>query len=190
MSPIVLISAIAVLSACVAQQPTIEYLDELTGITITHSRTPFVLSTEMSTDTAADAARDYVQIGAIEVNRMGALSYFLWLGISEVTYSEPERQHPEGFESIVFAVGDEGFQLDIAGWTEGAIGASEPVYRKLFRDTVDAYYVVTTEQMQRLADEEIITFRTVDPSPKKYVSWYQSDSARGDLTEFLTIVAQ
>lgn len=186
----VLIAALAILSACVAQQPAVEYLDEITGITITHSRTPFVLSTEMSADSSVDAARDYVQIGAIEVNRMGSLKYFLWLGISEVTYSGPKQQHPEEFESIVFAVDDEEFQLDIAGWTEAAIGASDPVYKKLFRDTVDAYYEVTTEQIQQLASVELITFRTIGSSPKEYVSWYRSVTAREDLAQFLTIVAQ
>ncbi|MGI9235889.1 MAG: hypothetical protein ACR2QZ_00740 [Woeseiaceae bacterium] len=186
MSPMVLIAAFAVLTACATQQPTIEYLDEVTAVTITYSRTPFVLSTGTSVDTA----RDYVQIGTIEVNRMGAHKYFLWLGISEVKYTELERQHPEEFESIVFVVGDEEFQLGIAGWTEAAIGASEPIYEKLFRDTVDAYYEVTTEQIQRLADENIMTFRTADPSPKEYTSWYRSVTAKDDLTEFLTIVAQ
>lgn len=182
----VLIAALAILAACATPSPTVEYMDELTAVTITHSRTPFVLSTETSVDTA----RDYVQIGAIEVNRMGTLNYYLWLGISEVQYDEPVHEHPEGFESIVFVEGNGEFQLDLAGWTEAAIGASAPVYEKLFGDTVDAYYEVTTEQIRQLASADIITFRTIDPSPKEYSSWYRSVTAKDDLTEFLTIVAQ
>lgn len=182
----VLIAALAVLSACATSSPTVEYMDELTAVTITHSRTPFVLSTE----TPFDTARDYVQIGTIEVNRMGTLKYYLWLGISEVQYDEPAHKHPEGFKSIVFVEGDGEFQLELAGWTEAAIGASAPIYEKLFRDTVNAYYEISTEQIRQLASADIIRFRTVDPAPKEYSSLYRSVAAKDDLTEFLTIVAQ
>jgi len=44
----------------------------------THSRTPIV----MSTDEPSDLARDYVQIGAIEINRMGALRYHLCFNLT------------------------------------------------------------------------------------------------------------
>lgn len=181
------IAAFAILSACAVAQPSaVEFLDEVTAATITYSRTPFTLST----DTTTDGERDYVQIGAIEVNRMGTHQYFLWLGISEVEYTESERRHPKGFESIILVLGGDDLQLDISGWTEEVIGASEPVYDKLFRDTVDAYYEVTTEQIALLTQVDSIRFRTVGPSPKEYVSWFKSITARDDLAEFLRVVSE
>lgn len=186
-SPVISIAAIAILSACAAvQPPVVEYLDELTAVTITHCRTPFITSS----DANFDDARDYVQIGAIEVNRMGTHQFYLWLGISELKFTESANLHPVGFESIVFVVGGEEFQLDVLGWAEGAIGASEPVYEKLFRESVDAYYEVTIEQIQLLTDEDGIRFRTIGPAPKEYVTLYRSDTAIGDLTEFLSAVSE
>jgi len=84
LSAVISIAVLAILSACAAdQQPAVGHLDELTAVTIAHSRTPII----MSTDTISEW-REYVQIGAIEVNRMGTLQYYLWLGISEVKYTE------------------------------------------------------------------------------------------------------
>jgi len=181
------IAACAVLSACASgQSPTIEYLDELTASTITHSRTPFVFSTE----TPFDSERDYVQIGAVDVNRMGTHQHFIWLGISEGREAERVEGYPEEFESIVFAANGEEFQLDVRGWTPDAIGAGKPVYKKLFRTTVDAYYEVTIEQVQQLSDAGSISFRTVEAEPKEYVPWYRSDTAKRDLAEFLRIVSR
>jgi len=190
------IAVLTILSACAAeQQPVVEKLDELTAVTITFSRTPIIMSTDTSLElaTAGDhvqIGRDYVQIGAIEVNRMGTLQYYLWLGISEVKYTESADTHPNGFESIVFIAGGEEFQLDVRGWTQETIGASEPVYEKLFRNTVDAYYEVTLEQIQFLTDVDSIKFRTIGPAPKEYVSWYRSITAKDDLAEFLSTVQQ
>lgn len=180
------IAVFAILSACAAgQPPVVEYLDEVTAVTITHSRTPFV----MSIDTYSDAARDYVQIGAIDVNRMGTHQNYLWLGISEVRYTESANGHPEGFESIVFSVGGDEFQLDVSGWTQAAIGAGEAIYEKLFQSTVDAYYEVTLEQIQLLTDADTFKFRTLGSTPKEYVTLYKSVAAKEDLAEFLRTVS-
>jgi len=181
------IAVLAIVSACASEQPAvIDRLDEVTAVTITYCRTPIT----MSTDTYSDLARDFVQIGAIEVNRMGTLNYFLWLGISEVKYTESTYTQPEGFESLVFVAGGEEFQLDLLGWTEEAIGAGEPVYKKLFRNTVDAYYEITLDRIQLLTDVDSIKFRTTGPAPKDYVPWYKSDAAKDDLAEFLGSVSQ
>lgn len=181
------VAVLGLLSACATEQPAVvDYLDESTAVTITRSRTPFVLST----GTSADAARDFVQIGAIEINRMGARRYFLWFGISEVMYTKDARSNPDGFESIVFDVGKEEFQLDVVGWTEKAIGAGKPIYEKLFRTTVDAYYEVSLQQIELLADVNSISFRTTGITPKEYTPWYRAVAANEDLKEFFRTVTQ
>ena len=186
-SALVAAVVLGMVSACATEQPAVvDYLDESTAVTITRSRTPFVLST----GTSSDVARDFVQIGAIEINRMGARRYFLWFGISEVMYAEAERSNPKGFESIVVDVGSEEFQLDVIGWTEKAIGAGEPIYEKLFRTTVDAYYEVSLQQNELLADVNGINFRTTGVTPKKYTPWYRAVAANEDLKEFYRTVTQ
>lgn len=183
------LAILAILSACAAgQPPVVEKLDELTAVTITHNRTPFVMSTDTTYD--PEAARDYVQIGAIEVNRMGTLKYYLWLGISEMQYTENTDQPPEGFESIVFVVAGEEFQLDVLGWTQAAIGVSEPVFKKLFGTSVDAYYAVTLEQIQLLTEADAMIFRTTGSAPKEFVSWYKQTTAKNDLSEFFRTVLE
>ena len=188
------IAVLAVLSACAAGQlPVVEKLDDLTAVTITYSRAPLVLSTDTSTDLAPardhiQIGRDYVQIGAIEVNRMGALQYYLWLGISDATYTESADKRPNDFDSIVFIADDDEFKLDVHGWTPGAIGTSEPVYKKLFRSSVDAYYQVTLEQIRLLTEADDIKLRTTASAPKEYVLSYRP--AEDDLAAFLRAVLQ
>jgi hypothetical protein len=131
-----------------------------------------------------------VQIGAIEVNRMGTLQYYLWLGISEMNYEATASKQPEGFESIVIDVGGEKIPLDVLGWTENAIGVSEPVYKKLFSTSVDAYYQVTLEQIQLLNEVDGIKLLTTGSEPREFVSWYRQDTAKDDLAEFLQSVTQ
>jgi len=178
-----------ILSACATEQlSVVEELDELTAVTITYSRTPIVMSIDRSIDPRGQ--RDYLQIGAIEVNRMGTLQYFLWLGISEMKHTEFADSRPRGFESIVFIAGGEEIQLDVLGWTHEAIGTSQPVYKKLFSTSVDAYYEVTLDQIQLLTEADGMKVRTRGSVPKEFVLWFRQIAAKDDLADFLRTVLQ
>jgi len=187
LSKLISITVLAALSACATEQSAVvEKLDELTAVTYTFSRTPIILSPDTPLD--RENTRDYVQIGAIEVNRMGTLQYYLWLGISEMNYEATTNKQPKGFESIVLDVGGEKIPLDVLGWTENAIGISEPVYKKLFSTSLDAYYQVTLEQIEILNEVDGIKLLTTGSEPREFVSWYRQDTARNDLAEFLQSV--
>lgn len=183
--PAVIISVIlAVLSACATEQPAvIEKLDDLTAVTVTYCRTPLVMSPD--TPLNREARRDYLQLGIIEVNQMGSLQYYLWLGITLVNQDSYAGDHVEGFESIVLAVNDDSFTLDVKGWTPGVIGTSEPVYQKIFPDSADAYYPVTLEQIQLLTDSDNLKLLTTGSAPGEFVSWYSQTTFESDLAEFL-----
>ena len=99
MPRIIRIMAVSIVLTCVSnlclagKPPVVEKLDELTGVTITHSRTPLVLSPNTVFRKKQD--QDFVEVGAIEVNRMGKFSYFLWLGISDGNLArDGDRQPP------------------------------------------------------------------------------------------------
>ena len=187
LSKLISITVLAALSACATEQSAVvEKLDELTAVTYTFSRTPIILSPDTPLD--RENTRDYVQIGAIEVNRMGTLQYYIWLGISEMNYEATTNKQPKGFESIVLDVGGEKIPLDVLGWTENAIGISEPVYKKLFSTSLDAYYQVTLEQIEILNEVDGIKLLTTGSEPREFVSWYRQDTARNDLAEFLQSV--
>lgn len=176
-----------VLSACATEKSSVvEKFDELTAVTVTHNRTPIVMSTD-TLSTRLDV-RDYVEIGAIEVNRMGTRRQFLWLGISEVDITEGADGRPEGFGSIVFIAGDEEIQLDVLGWTHEAIGTSERIFKKLFSSSIDAYYEITLDQIQSLAEADDMKLRTSGSSPREFVLWYRPFTAKEDLSEFLKTV--
>lgn len=180
---------LATLSACAAgQAPVVEKLDAVTAVTYTHVRTPLILSPDMPLDRTQ--ARDYVQVGAIEVNRMGSLNYYLWLGISDTHYAESPSTHQDGFESIVLTLDDQKLPLDIHGWTHEAIGVSGPVYKKFFSTTVDAYYEVTLEHVRLLADVDSMKILTSGAVPKEFVLWYTQNAAKAQLAEFLRTVLQ
>ena len=189
LSTAIAIAVLAILSACAAgQPPVVEKLDEFTAVTITYSRMPII----MSPDTPFDRAtmRDYVQIGAIEVNRMGTLKYYLWLGISDMNHMTSADKRPEGYESIVIIMGGEKFGLDVLGWTPAAIGASAPVYKKLFTTSVDAYYQVTLDQIQLLAEADVLRLHTTGSVSREFVPWYKQTTAKDDLAEFIRSVLQ
>jgi hypothetical protein len=185
----ILLAVFAILSACAAGQPTVvEKLDELTAVTVTYCREPLVMSRDVAFDRKTD--KDYVQVGVMEVNRIGTFKYFLWLGITIVDQAANPDQRPEGFDSIVFAVGDESFQLDIQGWTPEAIGASEPVYKKLFAASADAYYSVTPEQIRLLTDVDNLTLRTTGSAPEEFIPWYKQETFESELVDFLARVSR
>lgn len=183
------ITVLLVLSACATERPSVvEKLDERTAVTITHNRTPIVMSTD--TPFNPRGLRDYVEVGAIEVNRTGTLRHFLWLGISVANDTDIANGRPEGFESIDLIAGDEQFQLDVLGWTHEAIGTSERVYKKLYSSSIDAYYEITLDQIQLLAEADGMKVRTKASVPKEFVLWYKPTTAKVDLTEFLKTVLQ
>jgi hypothetical protein len=183
------IAVLAVLSACTTGQPAvIEKLDELTAATVTYCRTPLIMSPD--TPHVRESRRDYVQIGVIEVNRMGTLEYYLWLGITEVDQVATANTHPEGFSSIVLAVDETSIELDVNGWSPSVIGTSASVYQKIFPDSADAYYQVTLKQIQLLTDSDRLTLRTTGSAAKEFVSWYSQTTFESDLSEFLREVME
>ncbi|MBT8100578.1 MAG: hypothetical protein KJO82_12545, partial [Gammaproteobacteria bacterium] len=183
------IALATLLFACAtSQSPVVEKLDELTAVTITYSRTPMILSPNTSYD--PKAPKEFVQLGAIEVNRMGALEYFLWLGITDESVRKSAHENPPSFETVVVSAGDEEFQLDVHGWTQTSIGTSEAVYKKLFRTSLDAYYAVSLEQIRWLTEADGIRIRTTGDEPREYQLWYRPTTASDDLAEFVRVVSQ
>ena len=177
-----------VFGCATGELPVVEKLDERTSVTITRSRTPIIMSPDTPYD--RETPRDYVQIGAIEVNRMGTLRYYLWLGISDMEHMASDNLRPNGFESIVLSVGGEELRLDVLGWTAEAIGASEPVYKKIFPDSDDAYYRVKLDDIQSLTAVGALTLRTTGTKSKEFIPWYKQTTAKEDLAEFLRVVSQ
>lgn len=183
------IVVLTILSACATgQNPVVEKFDELTAVTITSNRTVVSLSPDRPFDRAT--ANDYVQIGPIEVNQAGTLRYYLWLGISDGSGMTSAGEGPEEYESIVLVIDGEKTQLNVHGWTATAIGASEPVYKKLYETSVDAYYQINIDHIQLLADADSLRLHTTGPAPKEFSPWHGLAKTKDELAEFLRAVLQ
>ena len=128
---IALLSIAAFMSACASTTPpVIDKLDENTGVTITYSRTPFVFSPNEEADDYS--AVEFVQVGMIEVNTMGTLRYYLWMGVSEPRFSETAGRIPERFAFVDFDIDGRQFRLDAVGSSHEAIGTSETPFTRAF----------------------------------------------------------
>ena len=183
-------ASLCVLAGCAAapSEPVIDKLDYNTGVTVTYSRTPFTFSPSERVDDYYTA--EFVQIGAIEVNTMGTLKYYLWLGISEPGYLQGSDNQPRGFESLEFDFDGEKVNVDVLGWSHEAIGTSEPVYNGLFRSTRDAYYEVSLEHIEMLGRAQDVSFTTASAESRMYKPWYRSVSPYEDLAEFTRVVRE
>jgi hypothetical protein len=129
-----------------------------------------------------------VQIGAIEVNRAGTLTYYLWLGISDGSRMASTGEGPEEYSSIDLVVNDEIIRLDVLGWNTASIGIGDPVYQKLHRTSIEAYYQISLEHIQWLAEASTFELHTTGSAMKEFVPWYIQDKARNELSEFVRTV--
>jgi hypothetical protein len=85
---------------------------------------------------------------------------------------------------VIFADG-EPLALEVSGWSQAAIGASEPVYVRPVASATDAYYEVTVDHLRLIAASEDIRIQSTGPRPRSYELWDKQESARESLNEFL-----
>jgi len=174
----------ALLAACAGSTPVVqETLDPGSGVTVLRSTAPMIFFRDNSSYAAH--ARDYIYLGPIEVNEMGARSHYLWLGIWS-TMRDDERLADDriGFDNVILFVDGEPFPLELAGWTLDSIGVTEPVYVKPVASAADAYYYVTLDQIRLLAAAQRIELRVGSARPMHYELWDQQGPAREALIEF------
>jgi len=177
------------IAGCSASQPMVsERLDEKTAVTITNTRTPLIMSPDAYFSDAN--AREYVQIGAIEVNRMGTREHFLWLGIWDIDHINSDAEKPLGYDTIQLLADGQSIPLRVHGWTHNSIGASTSSYKKIFAEDVDAYYKINLEQLEALNSAVAVKLRTTSATPKEFIPWYNQERASADLAEFYRVVSQ
>jgi hypothetical protein len=172
------------LISCSTSGPvSMEKFDPLTGVTVTLVKTPLVLYR----DNAATAAyaRNYVNLAPIQVNRIGAHRYYLWVSVWNTMQIADISERRDGFESIVIFADGEPLVLDVTGWTPESIGVSEPVYIKPVASAVDAYYEVTADQIRLIAQASDIRLQSGGSQAKEFNLWDAQKLARSSLSEFM-----
>jgi hypothetical protein len=172
------------LLACAGPNSAIQSkLDPKTSATITYSQTPLVFYRDDSGKAAF--ARNYLHLGPLEVNRMGSIHYYLWLGIWNTMQDAGSGESHDGFESIVIFVDGEPLPLELSGWSQADIGASEAVYVRPVATATDAYYEITIDQLRLIAASKDLRVQPAGAGTRGYELWDEQKSARKALNEFL-----
>ncbi len=162
---------------------SIEKLDPLTGVTVTFVEAPLVLYRDNWSKAAY--AKNLVNMGPIQVNRIGNFRYYLWVGIWSTMRVAGISEHRSAFESILIFADGEPLSLNVSGWTPDSIGLSEPAYLKPVASAVDAYYEVTVDQIRLIAEATDLRLQSSGVFPQEFELWDQQKLARDDLHEFL-----
>jgi hypothetical protein len=172
---------------CGTSTPVIQdRLDPTTGVTITHVDSPMVFYHDGSSRAAY--AYDFVNMGPIQVNRMGQHRYYLWLGIWGTMQDTNAGESLDGFDSIVIYADGEPLQLSLSGRAPNAIGASDSVYLKPTASPADGYYEVTADQLRFIARASDVRLQTSGPLTRSYEPWNGQDAGRRSMQAFLAHV--
>lgn len=183
---LVAVAGLLALAACATTNPTTsDRLDPLTGVTVTYSSAPLILYRD--NPSRAAYARNYLQLGPIQVNQSGTYRYYLWLGIWNTMQSVEFGEQRTGFDSIVVFADGEPLSLELRGWTPDAIGVSEPIYLKPVASSADAYYAVTADQIRLISEASDIRVQTTGAANKEFGLWDEQKSARHGLSEFVRL---
>jgi len=168
------------MAACASQGELVaEKLDPVTSVTVSYSTTPMIFYHDMSGRAAY--ARNFVDMAAFEVNRMGTYRYYLWLGIWNTIQGVPTAREGDGFESVVIFADGNPLPLEITGWTPESFGGSEPVFVKPVASAIDAYYAVTVDQLRLLAAAQDLRLQPASAERAAYEPWDAQTRARESL---------
>ena len=176
-----LLAPTLILAGCASSPTPRTWLDPYTAATITAQAEPIVLARDEQL--RAINVRDYVQLGAVEVNRMGQrdlyLVVILWSTIDR-SAAEPERLS-EAFARLEVQADDRPFALVRAASTPPGIG--QRPFRLPAPEARQMYFPVGREELQAIA-----TSRSLSATPRgsseesRYTEWRDG---RASLQAFL-----
>jgi len=154
---------------------TREYLDPLSGMTITALSQPLILA--YAEPRISNSLRDYLYIGPVEVNRMGKRSYYLWID----QFSTLDRPSITLSRITLMAGGTTTeFNLPVDGGDAAKI--KTPPYTRPLAETPGYYIPIPAELLTDLAQAESIVIEThSDELTQAYTLWH---SAPADLSQF------
>jgi hypothetical protein len=176
------VSLLALAGCAVQGSRVTEYLDPQTAVTIRAMSVPFVYAHEVPA--IAANVRDYLSLGAIEVNNMGTRKHYLVL----VSWSTVDRAGAHAGraplpERVAFTVGGRTLELAPVSHEARSLGIGEPPYRPPSGYVGESWYAVTPAQLRALSaapPAEIALQQEADS--ETYVTWR---GATAELEEFV-----
>lgn len=161
-----------------------ERLDPKTAVNVTLMAEPWVFARPVPM--LAANARDYLNVGVMESNRMGERTYWLcvvsWSTIDRSPYAAASA--PARPERIRLGWKDTFLELSPAAGGRAAAGLSAPAFTGPAERFADAWYPITSDDVLRLgaAVPATVALVTADGTGTTYDAWQAGPSA---MTEFL-----
>jgi hypothetical protein len=169
--------------ATVAPAGANEYLDEVTGATITTVERPLVFARERR-DLAANA-RDYVTLAAASVNRGGKIHYTLIVYVWS-TVDTRAREQPADAKIIVVSADDRRIRLTTSGRTAEAQGISKPVHEPPGPTLAPAVFETDLQTLRFLAAARNVSLQLGEDSlAPSYAIWDDERDSLGQFARFL-----
>ena len=159
-------------------------LDPETGATIQRAAVPIRFFRDNSGRAAY--ARDFVYLGPLSVNRMGSYRHYVWLGVwSTHADSVDATTRRDELETITIIADGEPLALEVAGWTPGTIGVSAPVYKRPVASAIDAYYLVTLDQIRLISEARDVSIQTAAGESGRYEVWASGERGAEAMRQFV-----
>lgn len=179
----VLVAALAagLLCGCGAASPvTKEYLDPQTAVTIRAVATPAVFARDVP-ELAANV-RDYLSLGAVELNSMGNRRYYLALiAWSTVDRSRIGAPPPPPAGQLQLTLGAKVRELSPATREPRSIGVGLPLFRPDKGYLGETWYAVTPAELRALAASPPAALELVDErGATSYALWREASAALAD----------
>ena len=172
--------AALLLGGCASEGTRVnEYVDPQTAMTIRAVAAPFIYARDVP-ELAANV-RDYLSLGAVEVNNMGARKHYL----VAVSWSTIDRRLVDGSPAL-----PERIELTLAGRTRAlalashesrSLGIGEPLFRPASGYRGESWYAVTPADLRALAAAPPDSIdMTADGARTSYGVWRRADAALED----------
>ena len=161
------------MSGC-ASAPVVESrFDEQTGLTLVWLDEPVVLA--YTVPRVATTARDYAYLGPLQLNRLGEIESYVWVGVASTLDRAAIDEQPPALTHLVLLLDGVPMQLQLEPWTEGV----EPPYVIPAPLLFSQQARVAGDQLQRIASARRVEarFTTADGVDRRYTLWRGDYSA-------------
>lgn len=183
MSRFIPLLCLVALAGCATEGPRVsEYLDPQTAVTIRAVGTPYVYEHEVPE--MGVNVRDYLSLGAVEVNNMGARKHYLavvsWSTVDRGWVGAPPAPKPE---TLTLVLGGQPRGLALATHDRRSLGIGDAPITAPIGYVGESWYLVALKDLRAFSETppESVDIE-VDGRRATYSLWERGDAA---LTEFL-----
>ncbi len=170
---------ISALGACTTVPGISSHFDEDTGLTVVALQEPVVLA--RAVPRLATAARDYVYLGPVRINRMGSIESYIWVGAASTLDRAAAGEAPPLAAGLVLLLDGVPMQLVLEDWQDQIA----PPYRVSAPLYATRRARVATDQIARIAAAgSIQVYLTSDAgATAAYAPWHGSYGSWAQLAQ-------